>query len=128
MIGPWLFRAPAAEALGLGFKIVVLGGQGGGVMLRLLLCLLDRLVSIELVEPGSDPACQRSVLLRGDHRDLASLLRGFVIFAHRSFVRGQFILNLRAVIAGGALEILAARRRVHRSRGRVAPLRLRDHR
>ncbi len=93
--------------IGLGFERIVRGGQGGDILLRFLLRLLDRAVPIALTEPGADAACKRAVLpCRHDSRPgpfpAARLSYCFI----GCFVRGQFVLDLRAVIAGGTLEIV----------------------
>src|ERR1700733_6780962 len=70
-----------------------------------LLGLLNRLISIELTEPGRDPSRQSTMQLFRNHSNLAALLCGFVVLAHRSFMRGQFLLNLRTVVSRCALKI-----------------------
>src|SRR5579863_1216214 len=83
----------------------MLGGQSGCITLRLLLGLLNRMVSIELAEPCLDASGQSAMLFFRNNGNLAALLRSFVVLTHGSFMRRKFFLNLRTVVAGSALKV-----------------------
>ncbi len=67
-------------------------------------CWIDCICRV-LAEPGGQAVRQRSVFLCRDHCDLAVALRLAVVLAHRRFMCGKFTLNLRALVAGCALQI-----------------------
>src|ERR1035437_1799898 len=85
--------------IGLGLKGFVFGCQTGYVGLRLLHSLLDQCVAVKLAPPCRQPACQRAVPPGGKNRYLCRAVRLAVVLAHQRFMRGEFSLNLGAVIA-----------------------------
>ena len=84
---------------GLGLKGFVFGCQTGYIGLRLLHGLLDRCIAVKLALPCLQPACQRDVPPGGNYRYLSRAARLAVVLAHQRFMRGEFPLNLGAVIA-----------------------------
>ena len=83
----------------------MLGSQVARVVLRLLERLLDQPFAIALLEPCGDSCRQGVILSHRENRDFTAARRLAVVFAHRGFVRGQFILDFCALPPCNALQI-----------------------
>ncbi len=84
----------------------MLGGEGGGIAIGLLLRLLDQAGAFLLSGPGADPRGQRVVLRGGKNSDLALALRLAFVLLDCCIARRQFRLNARAFVSRCPVEIL----------------------
>ena len=96
----------AVLALALPSRACVLSGKCCDVGLRQLHGLLNQRKTVKLALPCHDPACHCAVPLGGKNRYLATAARLAVVLAHQRFMRGEFRLNLGAVIARSAIKLL----------------------
>ena len=84
----------------------MLFGETADVVLRLRDCLLDQGLPGSLPVPGSEPAGQRSIVRDRKNCDLTVPAGLAVILSHRGFTRGEFTLDLSALITGCAGKVL----------------------
>ena len=89
------------------FEVGVLGCEGCSVRVGLGFGLADKRHAATLIEPRGNSAVEGSIATGGEDADLAATvgLRGFVLL-HSGLAGGKLLLDLAALIAAGAGELL----------------------